>query len=163
MSVTVWSPPQRGVTNWTNPAPSTVAVWVAPQRSIIDWSNLTPRNVIFWGAPQGPAGATGAAFTTAPVTLSANTNDWALGVSSTPTIFSVTNLASGTIDVTGIAGGTAGMICKLINLSAENFWLRNNDSLSASGNRFLFPAGDVLLAENNTIALFYDGTYWREG
>lgn len=67
------------------------------------------------------------------------------------------------VDITGLAGGAAGRVVSLVNTSSSfNVTLRDQDSDSDAGNRFLLGNGhDVVLLPNYSVTLYYDGVTGR--
>lgn len=91
--------------------------------------------------------------------VAANTNDWApAGFETTEVILAN---ASGTYDLTGIAGGSKGRVIVLF-VTAGTLTLRNNSGASAVGNRFSIGA-DEAVAAGSGVTLIYDqvNTVWR--
>lgn len=69
------------------------------------------------------------------------------------------------IELTGVAGGIAGLRYHFLNVNASNsFWLAHDDVTSSAANRFHLPNGeDVLVPPRAAFEIEYDGTSerWR--
>jgi hypothetical protein len=97
-----------------------------------------------------------------PTALSGNVNDY------NPTnlsLVSVIRQDGGAADriITGLAGPSVGRIITFINIgTTNNITLKNQDTGSTAGNRFL-STGDTVLAPNQSVVLRYDSTAarWR--
>lgn len=95
-----------------------------------------------------------------PTSLTADTNDWAIG---TGDIFRVAGTAAR--NVTGIVAGTSGQTILLVNVGSFALTLRHQNASSTAANRFTTPwAGDcILAAAGGNAVLVYDSTTatWR--
>lgn len=95
-----------------------------------------------------------------PTSLTADTNDWAIG---TGDIFRVAGTAAR--NVTGIAAGTSGQTILLVNVGSFALTLKHQSASSTAANRFTTPwAGDcILAAAGGNAVLVYDSTTatWR--
>lgn len=97
-----------------------------------------------------------------PAALGAgNTNDYAgIGVASFARLSA--NAAGSTL--TGIAAAASGTFLKIVNISANNLTLSNNDGASAGANQILTGTGaNIVLGQDDTADLIYDATTakWR--
>jgi hypothetical protein len=111
----------------------------------------------------GLAITTGGNFTTqrntTDITSVGTQNDLNLGVGS---LFRFNNASA--LSVTGLASGTDGRRVILVNASASNVTLNNNDSGSAVANRIITgTAANISLAPGSSIELIYDSasSLWR--
>lgn len=97
-----------------------------------------------------------------PAALGAgNNNDYA-GIGNASFARLSANAAGSTL--TGIAAATSGTVIKIVNISANNLTLSNLDGASAAANQILTgTGGNIVLAQNGTADLIYDGTTanWR--
>lgn len=96
-----------------------------------------------------------------PPQITANMNDYAPSGHDHATVFRLS--CDAVRSLTGFAGGQAGIVRLLINIGSFNLLLKDQDSASSAGNRFAL-AGDVTLAPNRTVLLWYDGvsSRWRQ-
>lgn len=96
----------------------------------------------------------------APSALGASVNDWnPTGLDSASIIRAS---ASAAVNITGIAGGSAGRQLTVENIGAINITLTNQDAASSAANRFALPR-PLVLRPNQAVTLTYDGTTsrWR--
>jgi hypothetical protein len=101
----------------------------------------------------GGADAVGNVIVT-PTTLSANTNNWAIG---TGDIFRISSSAA--VDVTGIAGLTVGQTFMLDNVGSFSITLKHQSASSTAANRFTVQwSGDLIIPPNGRAVGFVDGT-----
>lgn len=94
--------------------------------------------------------------TTAALSTGEN-NDW------NPDLSEISRLRiSGAADaeLTGMQGGTDGRFILLTNIGSETIIVRDESSSSSAANRFGLN-GDVLLGQNQTVALIYDDSINR--
>jgi hypothetical protein len=101
-------------------------------------------------------GAVNFAGVISPTTLAANTNNWA------PTGFSTSEYIRASastpgFNVTGLAGGSAGLQKTVVNVGSFNITLTSNDANSSTGNLFLMPF-PIVLVPGASIQLRYDAT-----
>ncbi len=104
----------------------------------------------------------GAAALTAssPTALSSGTtNDWALSTSNSYFLIS----ASGAATLTGVVARAGGSVIMLVNTGSNAITLANATGSSAANQFHLQGASNVILAQDGTVTLIYDGTssYWR--
>src|SRR5262245_29019125 len=99
-----------------------------------------------------------------PAALGASTNDYA------PAGFAGANvlrldMASGGSTLTGLAGGAAGRVVVVLNISGtDDLTLSHLDAGSSGGNQFSLPDdADVVVRRGGSVVLYYDGTStkWR--
>jgi hypothetical protein len=96
-----------------------------------------------------------------PTALAADADDYA------PTghaaAFAIRQDASADVSITGLAGGVAGRLVALVNISSANVLsLTDEDSNSTAANRFAIGA-TITLDSDSAVLLYYDGTSsrWR--
>ncbi len=91
-----------------------------------------------------------------------NTNDWNPTGFSTASVVYVDTSAAGAV-LTGLVAGQDGDLVTLINASANDLDLSDDDAASTAANRFGFPADQVVPANGGVCSLIYDGTgqRWR--
>jgi len=87
-----------------------------------------------------------------------NTNDYAINGNNS--VYYLQNSTGGSVNLTGLAGGTADRVIVLVNnsaLAADAIVLTNEDALSTVGNRFhLQGASSIILGQDGTATLVYD-------
>jgi hypothetical protein len=96
-----------------------------------------------------------------PAQITANQNDYApTGIATASAIRLDLDAAR---SITGLTGGRAGRILRLINTSAFALTLKNEDGASTAGNRLLLGS-DFVLAAGQSVWLEYDATSgrWRK-
>lgn len=95
-----------------------------------------------------------------PAQIIADQNDYNPTSLALSSVLRLSTDASRTI--TGLAGGADGRRITIHNVGAQPIVLSNQNALSALANRFLF-GGDITLAADQSIALYYDATTsrWR--
>jgi hypothetical protein len=95
-----------------------------------------------------------------PPSLAASVNDYAPAGFSTASVLRLTS--GGTYNVTGLAGGSDGLVKAIYNYGTNTILLTNEDAASVAANRFSF-GGNVALGAGQGITLLYDSTAsrWR--
>lgn len=93
-----------------------------------------------------------------PASIGANQNDYALGDSGGAAVARLTS--SGAFNITGLAGGVAGRVLRIVNIGSNALTLKNEDAGSATANRFAIGA-DITLSAGNGVTLWYDNTSTR--
>lgn len=107
-----------------------------------------------------PSGAIRQGVTTLAAFAAGNNNDYALPVDFAT--FRVQGDAGGTSTLTGIVAGPAGRRIRLVNVSAFNITLTNNDAASTAANQLRSPSGaSVVLGGNDVADLEYDASTQR--
>ena len=134
-------------------------------QSSVAYSSLTGTPSTFAPSAHASTHQTGGADAVAsvvvtPSSLTADTNDWAIG---TGDVFRVAGTAAR--NITGIAAGTSGLAILLVNVGSFALTLKHQSASSSAANRFTIPwAGDLILAASGGNAvLVYDSTSstWR--
>lgn len=93
-----------------------------------------------------------------PAQIVANTNDYAPAGMSTASFLRLSTDASR--NITGLTGGAAGRFIWIINVGSFNIVLKDESASSTAANRFSLD-GDVTLAPEGSLGLWYDGTTTR--
>lgn len=107
-----------------------------------------------------PSGGIRQGVTTLAAFAAGNNNDYALPADYAT--FRVQGDAGGTSTLTGITGGARGRRIRLINVSAFNVTLTNNDAASSAANQLRSPTGgSIVLAANDIADLEYDNDTGR--
>lgn len=143
------------------------AAWrfVRPERGSIVWSDAdaaayqwdgTTYSATGSSAPALAAG-TGAAPLT-PSQITGNQNDYAPTGHATAAQFRLSTDASR--EITGLAGGAAGRVVRVLNVGAQYIVLKNESASSTAANRFTLGA-DVTIPAGYALELQYDGTTSR--
>lgn len=97
-----------------------------------------------------------------PAALGADQNDYAPTGFSTASVLRL-SASIATVNITGLAGGSTGLLKLVMNVGASNnLVLKNESASSLAANRF-DATGDVTLAPSAWTLLWYDGTSsrWR--
>ncbi len=95
--------------------------------------------------------------------ITGNTNDYPAGAlsASIPNIVRISS--TGAYNLTGVAGGSGGMLLSLINVGSNQITLKSQTG-SIAANQFLISGGDDELMEADAVVnFFYDSTTsrWR--
>ena len=95
-----------------------------------------------------------------PAAIAASQNNYAPTGHATASVLRLT--ASGTYNITGLAGGVDGRILTLTNIGSNAITLVNESASSTAGNRFAIGS-NITLAASQSVVLMYDlpSTRWR--
>lgn len=95
-----------------------------------------------------------------PSQITANQNDYNPTGLSTASVLRLSSDASR--DITGLAGGADGRVLLVFNVGSNNIVLKDESASSTAANRFALN-GDITLAADNSVILWYDATSsrWR--
>ena len=156
-------PSQGGNANRILATDGTAASW-ATRYSVVDpvlvagtglsFSRDTSAGSITIEANGGIVGSTAASVSTKA--LSADQNDYDAGVADI-----VRLTPSANVTLTGLAGGSDGVVRVLYNVGTHVVTLTSQSTASQATNRFVIVSGNVTLDEGDSSSVWYDGTSQR--
>lgn len=156
-------PPQGGKSTNVLTTDGTAASW-ATRYSVVDpvlvagpglsFSRDTSAGQITIEAAGGIVGSTAASVSTK--TIFSDQNNYDAGVADIVRLSPAAN-----VTLTGLAGGSDGVVRVLYNVGTHVVTLSSGNTNSESTNRFSIVSGDAVLGEGDSSSVWYDGTSGR--